>query len=123
MPVEYTIDTEKKIVFETWSEHLTIEEYIEAKIELFTDTEFKPDFNFLTDISNNKQDLDENLISGIIKFLKKNITVSEKIKSAIIADNPNSVIKSFIFEDMGADLVLNVRIFSTKEAALNWLKQ
>jgi len=121
MPIEYIIDTEKKIVFETWSEYTTIEEYVEAKRNVFSDPEFKIGFNFLTDIRNNKQDYDENLISKIIKFLEKNITISEKVKSAVVADDPGSVIKSIIFENMGADLILNIKVFSTIEAALEWL--
>ena len=122
MPIKYTINTKRKIIIETWSEFVTIEEFIELKKQEFSDSEFNPNFNVLTDLRITKLGFDEKLISEIIKYMLSNPAKIKNRKSAIVADNPQLVAGSFLYEKKGVDLPVNIKTFTTIEAALNWFK-
>ncbi len=122
MPIKYTIDKENKLICETWSEFVTIEEFIQLKKQEFSDPEFNPSYNVLTDLTVTKLSFDENLISEIVKYMQSNPAEIKNRKSAIVADKPQLVAGGFVFSDTSENLPINIKLFTTKEAALSWLK-
>lgn len=121
MPIKYTIDKKNKVIVETWSETITIEEFKQTKEKEFSDPDFNPNFQILSDLRRNNQKIDETIIIGIAEFLRLHPEKINNRKSAIIANNPQTVAGSIIFNTNIEDLTLNTRIFTTIEAALEWL--
>jgi len=122
MTIKYTIDTEKKIIFETWSDFVTFDDYVNMKKKEFSDSMFRPEYDVVTDLNLLNQCFNEENINKIIEFIQNNSAQIKNRKSAIIADTPNAVACSVVFRDKSVNLPLDVRIFSTREAAIKWLK-
>ena len=121
MPIKYAIDKKNKLICETWSEFVTIEEFIQLKKQEFSDLEFSPGYNVLTDLRVTKLSFDENLITAIVKYMQVNPDKIKNRKSAIVADNPQLVAGVFIFSDESENLPINIKLFTTIEAAKTWL--
>ena len=123
MEITYKIDKEKKLIIETWPEELTLENYKEVKLKEFSDPDFNKDFNILTDLRKVKMQFNEEIIKGIVDFMKIYSEKMQNRKSAIIADSPQLVAPSLFFGQKARNLSVKVSIFSTSEAAIKWIKE
>ncbi len=96
---------------QVWKEFLTIKEFTELKYNLFSD------------YSNSKLQIDLDFATELIKFLQSIESIIKKKKQALIVTDPHSVALSMIFErELSEKVDFNNKIFSTREAALEWLQ-
>lgn len=123
MKIQYQIDTIKRVITETWPENVNIEDYKKVKQSEFNDPDFDSDFNVITDLRILKLELNVVVIDKIINFIKDNSNNIKDRKSAILTNKPNQVVNSFVFKSKAKNLPLNIKIFSTMEAALNWISE
>ena len=123
MSYKINIDTENKIIRyqhsgnidkenigKAWSEFLRMKEFTELQYNLLSDySEAK--FNMV------REDVD--LITNFLLTLKD---ILKDKKQALIIDEPFSTALSILFQgEVNRVIGFEVRIFSTKEAAFNWL--
>ncbi len=123
MEITYKIDKEKKLIIETWPEELTLDDYINAKLSEFSDPDFNPDFDVITDLRKVNPKFNETLIEGIINFMEGNTDKMKNRKSAIVADSPQLVASSLFFGQKTRNLSVKVSVFSSMNAALKWIKE
>ena len=121
MKINYKIDNKQKAIIETWPEEILIEDYIDVKQRQFKDSDFNPDFDVITDLRGLTQKYKDVTIQEIIDFIAKNSNNMRDRKSAVIADNPHSVASAYVFKDKSKNLPVKIRVFSTIDAALEWL--
>ena len=122
MKIKYQIDTQKKIISETWPGEVSIEDYIEVKQNQFKDPDFNPDFHVITDLRNNKQRFNEDIIMGIKDIMKSQSKYIRNRKSAIIANKPQAVASSIFLQLKSHDVPVEIKVFSTIESTYAWLE-
>lgn len=95
---------------EAWSEFLTIPEFTQLKYNLFSD------------YRNGKFQIPRNELSEIVGFMENIEPTVRGKKQALIVDEPYSVAASILFRNAVNEKVgFDVQIFTTEDAALNWL--
>jgi len=103
-------DIKKDDIGEAWNNFLGMIEFTEQKYNLLSDYR---DSVFIA----NQSDIDI-----ICTFLSNIKNIIDGKKQAIIVDNPSNTALSYIFEDqIYKQTNFIVKIFSTEEAAINWL--
>jgi hypothetical protein len=101
----YAEDIEK-----AWFEFLALEEFTVSKYNLFSD------------YRGGKFEIALDFLPEIIVFMKKIENIVRGKKQALLVDEPYSVVASMIFEsEVNAKVGFIVQVFSTEDAALNWL--
>ena len=123
MKINYKIDKERELIIETWPEKVTIEDYEKVKLSEFSDTDFNSAYNVITDLRKVKMEFDEDLIKGIVSFMKLNSDKIKNRKSAIIALSPQLVAGSLFFGQKKHNLSVEVSVFSSLNAAYKWIKE
>ena len=121
MKINYQIDNSQKAIVETWPSEIRIEDYIDVKQRQFKDPSFNPDYDVITDLRGLTQKYIEGTIQEIVNFISEHSDNMRDRKSAVIADNPNSVASAYVFKDRSKNLPVTIRVFSTIDAALEWL--
>ena len=59
----------------------------------------------------------------LFKYIESRIGEGQEVKTAFIMDSPEDTVKGVLFEDLTKSLKSYiVKLFSTPEAALHWLK-
>ncbi len=121
MKINYQIDSSQKAIIETWPAEIMIEDYIDVKQRQFKDSDFNPDFNVITDLRSLTQIFIEDTIYKIVEFMSIHSDKIRDRKSAVIADNPQSVASAYFFKEKCRKLPVKIQVFSTIDAALEWL--
>ena len=124
MNCHYKIDPKNQVIIETFSEDFTLQGYIAHKNKLHNDPEFSPNYHIIADLrktSINKMHTDA--IENMISFLANNKDKISNRKSAIVTSTPKQVVNSFIFSKYARELSIKIKIFSTFEAALDWINE
>lgn len=121
MKNEYRIDTENKIITETWGKKASLDDYLLLKKAELSDPLYNPNFDVINDLREVDIKYNEDALNQIIKFFLDNIDKIGKRKSALITKNPNQVAGTMMFKIKSKSLPINVKVFSTPEAALNWI--
>jgi len=68
-------------------------------------------------------EFDEELIKGIVSFMKLNSDKMKNRKSAIVALSPQLVAGSLFFGQKKHNLSVEVSVFSSLNAAYKWIKE
>ncbi|MCD6556731.1 MAG: hypothetical protein J7K64_05995 [Bacteroidales bacterium] len=123
MKINYKIDKERELIIETWPEKVTVEDFEKVKLSEFSDTDFNSAYNVITDLRKVKMVFDEELIKGIVSFMKLNSDKIKNRKSAIIALSPQLVAGSLFFGQKKQKLSVTVSVFSSINAAYKWIKE
>ncbi len=123
MGITYSIDEKNKIITETWSDNITLEEYKNSKLREFSDPKYKPDFDIITDLSKLTTGIDDKVKEGIIDFLKTNTDKIKAKKNAVVANNPQKVASTLFFDNKYINRQISISIFSTVDAAKKWIKE
>lgn len=123
MKITYKIDKEQKLIIETWPEKLTIEDYYDVKKREFEDSDFRKEFNVITDLRKVNEGFNEEIIIGIIDFMKKNSDKMKNKKSAVIADSPQLVASALFFGHKYKNTTIKVSVFSSMNAAIKWINE
>nr|WP_319510407.1 hypothetical protein [uncultured Draconibacterium sp.] len=80
-------------------------------------------YNLFSDYSEAIFDMSVKDVDFIIEFMRHLIPILKGKKQSIIITDPTSTAASLIFEnEVNQEIGFNVKIFSTKEAALKWLQ-
>ena len=123
MKINYEIDKERELIIETWPEQIIIEDFEKVKLSEFSDTDFNSAYNVITDLRKVKMEFDEELIKGIVSFMKLNSDKMKNRKSAIVALSPQLVAGSLFFGQKKHNLSVEVSVFSSLNAAYKWIKE
>jgi len=118
MPITYNIDTERDLAELIITGLITEQEYCEHLAKIQADPTYSHSYNKLLDISNGSIDLS---VEERYEFTKRMAAQYGKAKNrfAIIAKDPREIAHGMLF---GTALKSNkARVFSTREAALEWL--
>jgi hypothetical protein len=121
MNINYTIDTERKIIFEVWSENVSFNDYRDYKAILFEDPAFNPSFDVICDVRKYTKGINMDALESIIKLFLDHPDKTQKRKSALVTNDPMQVAGSMIFQTKSNVLPIQVLVFSTIEAALDWI--
>ncbi len=117
----YTIYPEKKLVIESYSENFSLEVLKELKNKEYNDDKFNKDYDIIVDFTKVNMTI-ENLHIKIMSFLQENKDKEGKGKRAFVTKNPEQVTGIMLFSNIVKQhLPINVEIFSTYEAAFEWL--
>ena len=123
MKINYKIDKERELIIETWPEKVIVEDFEKVKLSEFSDTDFNSAYNVITDLRKVKMEFDEDLIKGIVSFMKLNSDKIKNRKSAIISLSPQLVAGSLFFGQKKHNLSVEVSVFSSLNAAYKWIKE
>lgn len=89
--------------------------------DLINDKEFNPDFSIIVDLRDSKLDFSIKEILSYIDFTKATPGMTGKRRTAILTKTPNQVAITSLYTLKMSGLPPVADIFSTPEAAINWL--
>jgi len=119
----YRILHEEKLVVEYYSGEIVLDNLIEFKKILLTDPEYNPHYNILADLRDATFLLTEYEIKRYLDYAQTILYLFKKRKSAYLTYTPNQVVfVTFIDYYSEGFLPIEVKIFSTSNAAISWLK-
>lgn len=101
---------------------LVLENYINLKLRIIKDPQFKPSMNYLiclkdADFSKVKfEDLEK-----LVIFKKNKAKILGERKVALVTSSPSQVVSSILYKETLNDFKSTVEVFSTAEKALGWL--
>lgn len=119
--LEYTIDKEQGISFQKFSGFIRLEDLVAFNKRKMQDPDFREGLHILVDLSESEIGLTNQEIERYTRYLIEKKENYEGTRCAIISGNPKQFVKSFFFKEY-ASVFGKVEIFSTREAALRWLK-
>lgn len=95
---------------EAWNNFLILDEFTKLR------------YNLLSDYSDGIFQIDLDKLPEIIDFMRAIEDIVRGKKQALVVSEPYSVAASMLFEkEVNEQVGFNVKVFSTKEAALKWL--
>lgn len=96
---------------QAWGDFLNLKEFTEKK------------YNLLSDYRNSKFDIPLEYLPAIVEFFKPISHIVKGKKQALIIDDYYSMAASILFvEKMFSEIGFIVQVFSTEEAAMEWLR-
>lgn len=121
--LEYKFDHKRKIIIDTISGIITLNELIEHEKTKFNDPVYNDSYSAVLDIRGSVFDMNTDEKEIFYKMIKESTAkINMKRKCAIITDKPNEVVNSQLFKiRMGQFSPMNFRIFSSEEAAYLWV--
>ena len=123
MKSTYEIIVTKKIIIETFVGSFTIDSYKELKNREFKDTKFNPAYSVIADLREIESLYNNKEAKLIADFLFDNKDKITNRKSALVTSTKQQVVGSMLFETYSNKLPINVKVFSTLEAALKWIEE
>uniref|UniRef100_UPI0032175D8E hypothetical protein n=1 Tax=uncultured Draconibacterium sp. TaxID=1573823 RepID=UPI0032175D8E len=97
-------------IHKAWKEFLKMEEFTILK------------YNLLSDYRGAKFNIKVDFLPALIEFMTSIQDIVKGKKQCIIVDDPYSTAASILFEqEVNAKVGFIVKVFTTKQAALNWL--
>ncbi len=122
----YTInlDHEYKLIRYKHTGNIKAEEIDKAWQEFLSMKEFtEGEYNLMSDYRNSQFDIHRSEVHMIISFMKNIEHIVRGKKQSLIVDNPYSTATSEIFAERVFEATgFKVELFSTPEAALEWLR-
>lgn len=117
----YQILKEQKIVIEYHEGVLDIDSFINFKKKLAKDTLFSNSLNYCIDFKNVTFIISEDDVEKYLIFLTNNPDYLGKRKVALLTNTPNQVVYSTFFKMKRTNSLQMIEVFSTNEAATDWL--
>ncbi len=114
-------DKEKKILIVKYIGKITIKEILDYITSVTDDKTIPRDLKIIEYTDDIEYDFDVNEISEITNELKKQIKKFESIKMCIIHTKPLPTAYSMIYIRESTIKDYTIKLFSTKEAAMQWL--
>ncbi|MBN1597507.1 MAG: hypothetical protein JW894_04395 [Bacteroidales bacterium] len=121
--LKYLIYEEHKLIIEFASGKIDLIDFIELKKSEISDPRYNPNYDFIVDIRNADIEVLNNVeveISKYVDFAKSTPNLLSNRKSALITNTPLQVVAMTLYKYFGS-LPMRLEIFTTYEAALNWL--
>jgi len=119
--IKYKILPELNLIIEYYCGKVNIDDIINHKKSEIEDIEYNPNYNFIGDLRDSELDVTQEDVFVYVSFLETNNKVSGQRKSAILTNTPNQVAFTSLFKHKSKKLPANNQIFSTLEAAMEWL--
>jgi hypothetical protein len=117
----YKIYKDRKLIVEYYSGDINIEDIVILKTALSLEQDFNSGYSIVLDFRECDLLITKEDVLGFISFLKENSIIVGKRKSAYLTTNPNEVVVATIFSTLIKNLPISPKIFTTTEAAVNWL--
>jgi hypothetical protein len=117
----YSILPEHNLIIEIHKGELDVDSYINFKKKLSKDPDFKANMNNLIDHKKVVFKTNPTDVQKFVDFIKNNANTLGKRKVALLTETPNQVVSTTIYKTMQAGIKQEVEIFSTSNAAINWL--
>ena len=117
----YRIINNLNLIIEYHKGALDVNSYIKFKQKTFSDTDFKTGLNYFIHFKNITFLTTEEDVKKFVDFIKNNAPKLGRRKVAFVTSTPNQVVTTTIYKSMLADIEQQVAVFSTNEAAFNWL--
>ena len=119
--IYYKIIPDKRLIIEYFDGTLTLDEMLRFVDSIRNDEHYDTTFNSLIDLSEVEMAVSTKEVQRYVTFLQKNSSLLENRKLAIITTTPNHVVTGTLYQLLGKDLPLNIRLYSTFGAAVRWL--
>lgn len=117
----YKILKDQNIVIEYYEGVLDIDSFINFKRKLTKDNLFSDSLNYYIDFRNVTFIISEDDVDKYLNFLLNNSDYLGKRKVALITNTPNQVVPTTFFKIKRANSLQMIEVFSTNEAATDWL--
>jgi hypothetical protein len=118
------LDPENRLIIEILKGEITLKDLVECQSKMINNPEFSDSYYTLLDIRGavfNFTKFDKIRFSVFLRDIATNFNLDRKC--AIVTNSPEEVVSSIIFQKvMRAVSPLKIKIFSTIEAALEYLK-
>jgi hypothetical protein len=119
--LSYKIDKKNKLLIEKYEGELSIDDMIAHKEEELNDPDFEPDLDVITDITNANFTFNLSIIKKYTDYLIEKGYLIGGSNCAIIIATPHHATNSIKFIELLKEIQNNIDIFSTYEAAMNWI--
>jgi len=120
--IQSTYDHLAKITFTTMSGEINLRILRSELSLIWSSTEYNPDYSVLVDLRYATFDLDTNDIPEVLEIFSAMPGKKKNRKFALLTATPQQVALSTMFgQNIKARYPFIVEVFSTQEAALNWL--
>ena len=121
--LEYRFDHEQKIIYEILKGDITLNELLQLERNKFNDPEHNASYSVILDIREANfrfSNVEKEIFYESIKDYTANLNMNRKC--AILTNNPQEVVISELFKlRMSQSSPMNIKIFSTETAAMEWI--
>ncbi len=120
----YKFDHKLRIIFERIAGRITFDDIIAFHKEILSDTEYNNSYSIFSDIKDSVFELSQSERGTLCNFLNSPIPKENtNRKCAFITKKPMEVVGSELFRIRMENISpINIKTFSTKEAAFRWLR-
>jgi len=116
----YRIISDLQLVIEYFGGNLTIEDVINTKKQELKEN-YDPSFNFIVDFRNARNAFTQEELKEYIYFVSRNKEFVGDRKSAIISNNPLSLVTTSIYAMYGRNsLPMQIKIVENLNEAMKW---
>ena len=119
--VHYKIIPGKRLIIEYFIGSLTLEEMFQFVETVKNEKDYDKTFNSLIDLNEVKLNISIKDIQKYVEYLNGDASVLGSRKLAIITKTPDHVVTGTLYQLLSENLPMNIRVFSTFEAAVRWL--
>ena len=119
--IAYKILPELELIIEYYSGKITVQDIIDHKKKEINNPAYNGDYNFIADIRESILDVSQKDFKDYLDFIEMNNRVAGNRRTSILTDTPNQVAITSMFKMSTNELPINYAIFSTLEAAINWV--
>ena len=100
---------------------VSIDEILEYIISTMNNNTFPRKLKIITDARRANMDFSPKDLSRIVEANMKSLEKYEMITDAIVLDSPKETALSILYQELSLTNKYRFQVFSTQEAALNWL--
>ena len=117
----YRIFRDFNLILEYHSGNLDVDSYIKFEQKLFNDSDFRTGLNHFIHFRNITFINPEENLKKFVDFIKNNTSKLGNRKVAFITSTPSHVVTTTIYNTLLSDPKQDIAVFSTINAAFNWL--
>ncbi|MBC35760.1 MAG: hypothetical protein CL663_06955 [Bacteroidetes bacterium] len=119
----YSLNEKDQILVVTATETLNIKDIIDHYLMLSRSQDYPKDFKCLIDCRNATFEMDHTKLNFTTNSVNLALQNFDRINEAILVEKPFETVIANLFEELNGPLEnYTFQVFSTEEAALNWLK-
>ena len=118
----YKVLPEIKIIVEYFEGPIDLQDLITFQMNQLNDKNCKIEYSDITDLRNAEFIIKKDDLKRYVNFVKENDAKQGNRKVAIIADTPLLTAITMLYSTYTENLLLNNKVFSTQEAAYQWLE-
>ncbi len=119
--IKYEFDSKLGILEIFYTGKIRLKDVIEFGNSIYTDNKLPRRLLMLTDVTNANYEIEVDDFSELIEHLKRHVSAFEYIKAAFIQSKPKETAYSMILSNENPIHNYYRAVFSTREAALEWL--